>query len=113
MKYLAFVPTLLLAGCAIHGSWLDDIGKPPRPPVAMSSEQAVQLAQEAAQLRARADTVRGQLAQETDRRQRLRYYEELRDLGDQLVPLERALMEAGRPARMPAHPPATGPSAAA
>jgi hypothetical protein len=102
--FLALVP-VLLAGCAIHGSWLDEIGKPPRPPVAMEDAQAHRLAQEAAQLRARAEAIRLQLARETDRRQRFRHYEALRRLDDDLVPLERALLDAGRPARIvPATP---------
>jgi hypothetical protein len=96
--FLALAP-VLLAGCAIHGSWLDEIGKPPRPPVAMDDAQARQLAQEASELRARAEAIRLQLARETDRRQRFRHYEALRKLDDDLVPLERALIDAGRPAR--------------
>jgi hypothetical protein len=103
--FLALAP-LLLAGCASYGSWLDEIGKPPRPPVAMDEAQAQQLSQEAAQLRSRAEAMRAQLARETDRRERFRHYEALRRLGDDLVPLERALLDAGKPVRATSAPPA-------
>ncbi|MDB5872539.1 MAG: hypothetical protein JWQ07_1981, partial [Ramlibacter sp.] len=43
--------------------------------------------------------LRAKLAAETDRRQRFRYYDELRDIGNALVPLERELRDAGIPAR--------------
>ena len=98
MKFVIFVP-VLLAGCAVSGSWLDNIGRPVRPPVAMSDKQAADIAGEAAQLRGQADSLRARLSSESDRRQRFRYYEELRILGDRLVPLERQLLDAGRPPR--------------
>jgi hypothetical protein len=93
--FLALAPALL-AGCAIHGSWLDEIGKAPRPPVAMEDAQARHLEEEAAHLRGRAEAIRLLLARETDRRQRFRHYEALRRLGDDLAPVERALLDAGR-----------------
>ncbi len=99
MKLSASLAALLLSGCASHGSWLDDIGKPPIPRVAISDEQAVQLAQEAAQLRGQAEALRVRLARESDRRQRFRYYEELRGIGDRLTPVERQLLDAGRALR--------------
>lgn len=82
-----------------HGSWLDAVGKPAKPPLVMSDEQAGVLLQEAAQLRGEADAVRSRLAGERDRIQRLRYYDELRALGDRLAPIERSLRDAGRPTR--------------
>ncbi len=99
MKFalVASVP-VLLAGCAIGGSWLDEIGKPHRPPVTISDERASELTVETAQLRARANELRALLALEPERRQRFRYYEDLRHIGDRLRPLQNELRDAGRPA---------------
>jgi hypothetical protein len=104
MKLAALLVLAVLAGCSSvttfeHGSWLDEVGKPPQPPSVMSDEQAGYMLQEAAQLRSRSEALRARLALEADRRQRFRYYEALRDLGDRLVPVERALRDAGRPVR--------------
>ncbi|ROZ77498.1 hypothetical protein [Ramlibacter sp. WS9] len=62
----------------------------------MSTEQAAALTAEALRLRERADAVRVRLASEADRRQRFRYYEQLRLIGDDLRPLEAQLRDAGR-----------------
>ncbi len=96
MKLVASVAVLMLSGCMSYGSWLDQIGKLPNPPRPMSNEQAARLGGEAAGLRGRAEAVRVRLAGEADRRQRVRYYEELRRIGDQLRPLEAQLRDAGR-----------------
>ena len=96
MKLVASVAVLMLSGCMSYGSWLDQVGKPPNPPHSMSNEQAARLGGEAAGLRVRAEAVRVRLAAEADRRERVRYYEELRRIGDQLRPLEAQLREAGR-----------------
>jgi hypothetical protein len=98
MKLVASVAVVLLSGCMSYGSWLDDIGTRPHPPVAMSDEQAAALSTETARLRGQAEAVRVRLASEADRRQRFRYYEELRRIGDDLHPLEAQLRDAGRPA---------------
>jgi hypothetical protein len=108
MKLAATLALVLLAGCAGQGAMLDEMGRPPQPPLAMSDEQAGYLLQQATQLRERADAVRVRLAREGDRRQRFRYYEELRALGDRLAPVERVLRDSGRPIRS-----AGGPSPAA
>lgn len=109
MKLATCLAAALLAGCSSygtwspgawsHGSWLDDIGRPASPPLVMSDEQAGHLQREAAQLRGESEAVRVRLAGERDRLQRLRHYEELRALGDRLVPIERALRDAGRATR--------------
>jgi hypothetical protein len=100
MKLIACLSAaLLLSGCAVYGSWLDKVGKAPQPPVAMSDATAAELSAEARDLRARADVTRLALQHEPDRRQRFRYYEELRHIGDSLVPIERQLLDAGRSAR--------------
>lgn len=96
MKLVASVAVVLLSGCMSYGSWLDDIGKRPNPPVDMSNEQAAELSAEALRLRSQADAIRVRLASEADRRQRFRYYEELRRIGDDLRPLEAQLRYAGR-----------------
>jgi hypothetical protein len=96
MKVIAGFAVMLLAGCASHGSWLDAVGKPPQPPAVMSDETAAATAGQAAQLRVRAELVRARLARETDRRERIRDYRELEDIGGNLRPLERSLEEAGR-----------------
>ncbi|MBG9389740.1 hypothetical protein [Caenimonas aquaedulcis] len=62
----------------------------------MSDEQAAVLIGEARELRHRGHSIRLALAAEKDRRQRFRYYEALRDIGDSLVPIERRLLDAGR-----------------
>lgn len=101
MKFLAILPALLLTGCAYvnnqtYGSWLDSFGNPPRPPVALSDDAAAQVKQQLAQLRGEAQAVRARLAHEPDRRQRIRYYDELLSIDDRLIPLERQLRDAGR-----------------
>jgi hypothetical protein len=96
MKLVAGVAVVLLSGCMSYGSWLDDIGKRPNPPVEMSNEQAAALTVEASRLRGEAETIRVRLAAEADRRQRFRYYEQLRRIGDDLRPLETQLRYAGR-----------------
>jgi hypothetical protein len=99
MKFVLYLPAVLLAGCAVSGSWLDRVGVPPHPPVAMSDEQASALRGEARDLRTREEAIRVALATEKDRKQRLRHYEELRRIGDQVVPIERQLLDAGRAPR--------------
>jgi hypothetical protein len=113
-KILLCLSVLVLAGCAgvsgsrfdlsgsrfdIAGSRLDKIGALPRPPVEMSNERAVALATRAGQLRAQEETIRVKLATEANRHQRIRYYEALRQLGNERAPIERELIEAGRAPR--------------
>lgn len=107
MKLAMLLVVAALCGCSTnarvgsweYGSWLDRVGAPARPPLSMSDEQANALSQEAALLRGRADAIRVLLAREADRRQRFAHYQELRDLGDRLAPIERTLRDAGRPVR--------------
>jgi hypothetical protein len=99
MKFFLCLPAILLAGCAVSGSWLDKVGARPNPPVAMSDEQASALRGDARDLRAREEAIRVALATEKDRKQRLRQYEELRRIGDQVIPIERQLLDAGRAPR--------------
>ena len=99
MKLVLCLPAILLAGCAVSGSWLDRVGVPPHPPVTMSDEQASALMGEARDLRAREEAIRVALATEKDRRERIRRYEELRRIGDQVIPIERQLLDAGRAPR--------------
>ena len=101
MKLLAILPALLLTGCAYvnnfsYGSWLDRVGSPPSPPVAMPDDAAAQVMQQVVQLRGDAQAVRARLSHEPDRRQRIRYYDELLSINDRLKPLERQLRDAGR-----------------
>lgn len=84
-----------------YGSWLDRVGKRPNPPVEMSQEDATALRQEAGRLRAEADAIRVQLASESDRVQRYRFYSEIRKIDDELVPIERLLLDARRSPRTP------------
>jgi hypothetical protein len=111
MKLVAWIPLVLLAGCTSyvsHGSWLEAVGKLPQPPAAMSDEEARATAAQAAQLRSQADAVRARLARETDRRERIRDYRTLDDIGWGLQPLERRLEEAGRSTVTGAVPAAPG-----
>jgi hypothetical protein len=112
MKLALILAVAALCGCSTsrygsweYGSWLDRVGATARPPVAMGEEQARALSQEASQLRNRAEAVRVLLAHEADRRERFRHYEELRDLGERLAPIERSLRDAGRPVRSASLPP--------
>jgi hypothetical protein len=105
-KFFPVLATIFLAGCASHafdgianrshGSWLDHVGKRPNPPLEMSNDEAAVLSAETLRLRGQADTIRVRLAAEADRRQRFRYYEQLRRIGDDLRPLEAQLRDAGR-----------------
>jgi hypothetical protein len=111
MKLFAWMPVMLLAGCTSyvsHGSWLESVGKPPQPPLAMSDNDARAIAAQAAQVRGQADALRGRLAHETDRRERVRDYRELNDLGWSQRALERRLEESGRSAVTGAVPAAPG-----
>jgi hypothetical protein len=101
MKLVAWMPVMLLAGCTSyvsHGSWLDSIGRPPQPLVAMSDEEAHAAAAQAAALRAQANALRTKLAHETDRRERVRGYRQLEDIGSSVRPLEGRLEQSGRSA---------------
>ncbi|MES2634557.1 MAG: hypothetical protein V4669_16425 [Pseudomonadota bacterium] len=98
---LSFVALLPACATREYGSWLDQIGRRPNPPVDMSQDEAVALRDQAIRLRAEANAIRVQLASETDRVQRFRYYSELRKIDDDLVPIERQLLDARRPSRTP------------
>ena len=113
MKLAMILVVAALCGCSTskfssweYGSWLEQVGAPAQPRLAMSEEQARTLSQEATQLRTRSEAVRILLSKELDRRQRYRHYAELRDLGERLAPIERALRDAGRPLRSALSPPA-------
>jgi hypothetical protein len=111
MKLVALIPVMLLAGCTSyisHGSWLESVGKLPQPPVAMTDEEARATAAQVAALRSQADAVRSRLAHEADRRERIRDYRELDDIGWSLQPLERRLEQAGRSTVTGAVPAAPG-----
>jgi len=102
MKYAVLIlAPALLAGCASsnYGSWLDAMGRPVRPPAAMSDEEARSLGEQALALRTHAANLRLQLAQETDRVQRFLEYDELRRIGNELAPIEQHLRDAGRAPR--------------
>ncbi|WP_048438225.1 hypothetical protein [Caenimonas sp. SL110] len=98
---LSFVALLPACASVEYGSWLDQIGKRPNPPVEMSPDEAVALRDQAMRLRSEADAIRTQLASETDRVQRFRYYSEIRKIDDELVPIERQLLDARRLSRAP------------
>ena len=110
MKFFVLLPAVLLvAGCAAnYGSQLDNVGKLPNPPVAMSADEGRDLTSQAEALRSQADAIRAQLALEKDRVKRIRQYGELRLIEDRLVPLERRLADAGRPSRGAARAPTPG-----
>ncbi|MES2785179.1 MAG: hypothetical protein V4684_06920 [Pseudomonadota bacterium] len=98
---LSFVALLPACATREYGSWLDQVGKRPNPPLAMTPEEAGVLREQAVRLRAEADAIRIQLASETDRVQRFRYYSVIREIDDELVPIERELLDARQPSRMP------------
>ncbi len=102
---LVSVLVSVLSGCMSYGSWLDQVGKPPNPLNVMSTEHAVLLGAQAAQLRGQAESLRVRLASEGDRRQRLGHvmehqggdgHVELRRIGDRLHPIEAQLRSAGK-----------------
>ena len=104
MKLLAPLAVLMLSGCMSYGSWLQDVGKLPDPPHAMTNEQAAELTAEVARLRGQAEAMRVRMAGEADRVQRFRYYDELQYIGGLLQPLEAQLRNAGRTAGRPLAP---------
>jgi hypothetical protein len=102
IKLIALLPTVMLVGCMSYGSWLDQVGSRPNPPLVMSDSQAEALTQEADRIRGEAESVRARLAGEADRVKRVEHYRELQRIGERLAPLERSLQDAGRPLRTPA-----------
>ena len=120
-RFTPLIATIVLAGCASHvsgdrldalleqpwfegshrtyGSWLQDLGKRPDPPVPMSDAQAREFSGQSQQLRAQAEAIRVELAREPDRLARVKHYRALRRIGDVLRPIERQLDNAGRLAR--------------
>jgi hypothetical protein len=102
MKYAAvLLAAFVLSGCArmsdrLHGSWLDQVGKPASPPVAISDERAAMLTAEVLRLRAESEEIRRKLSNEKDRVQRVAHLRDLRVVRDRLRPVERVLQDARR-----------------
>jgi hypothetical protein len=90
---------LTLAGCAgvndrSYGSWLGAMGRP----VArgdISADGAKELAAQVQSLQKQAETIRVRMAHESDRVKRVEYLRELQAIGDQLRPLQQALLQGG------------------
>jgi hypothetical protein len=93
---------LLLAGCAgpdywEHGEWLDHVSVRPEHPVQHSAEEQQALQTEADQLRSQAEAIRVKLAAEKRRDVRISQMKQLKDIGDNLRPVERALQGGPMP----------------
>lgn len=93
-----------LAGCAgpdywDHGDWLDHVSVRPEHPVAHSAAERQALMVQSDQLRAQAEAVRVKLAAEKSREQRIAQLKQLRDIGDNLRPVENALQGGPMPYR--------------
>ena len=101
MKLFALIPVIALAGCASqdYGSWLDQVGRLPNPRVQMGEQEASDLTADAIRLRVEAEVLRLQLIAETNRVKRMDRYIELTMVNDQLAPIERRLIDAGRVSR--------------
>ena len=100
----------LLAGCApftqlSYGSWLDRVGKRETARYPYTAEEAQAQRARATELHARADATRVQLAAEKDRVQRIRYMDQLEDIGDELRPIEKNLRAGGTNSRRVPPPP--------
>jgi hypothetical protein len=95
---------LLLAGCANpdywdHGEWLDHVSVRPEHPVQHSDQEQQALQSEADQLRAQAEAIRVKLASEKSRDERIAQMKQLKDIGDNLRPVENALQGGPIPYR--------------
>lgn len=116
MKFLALLlAAAALAGCSSlkqqsHGSWLDRVGRPRPAAHAPAAGQAQAVREQQASLQARADALRVKLAAEPDRVQRIAYFRQLMNLGDELRGLEEAA-RAGRTERRRLPTPAEYPQA--
>lgn len=110
MKHLApLAVAVALAGCALvddrsYGSWLDHVGERKVARYPFTDQERAALQAKAAQLEARADGVRLQLAGEKDRVKRIAYMHELEDIGGDLQPVQQALREGGTQRRRYAPP---------
>jgi hypothetical protein len=105
MKIIAaFLAAALLAGCApfnrlSYGSWLERVGKRETARYPYTPEEAQAQRSRAAELHARADAMRVQLAAEKDRVERIRFMDQLEDIGDELRPIEKNLRAGGTNSR--------------
>jgi hypothetical protein len=96
--------TALLCGCAgpdywDHGEWLDHVSVRPEHPVQHSAQEQQALKTEADQLRTQAEAIRVTLAAEKSREQRIAQRKQLKDIGDNLRPVENALEGGPMPYR--------------
>lgn len=90
---------VLLAGCstvsAVRDAWSWDPSAPRQSSaVVLPPEQVSAMASRLAELQLRRNQIRTRIGAEPDIRVRLRLYEELHSVGQQLSPLERQLMAA-------------------
>lgn len=105
MKFLPVVlTTALLAGCGTinqmsYGSWLEHVGERKSAKYPLTPEETATMQARAAELRARADGLRLNLAAEKERTQRIAIYGQLEDVDDELRPIERQLRERGTNSR--------------
>jgi hypothetical protein len=111
MKFIALpLAAVLLAGCTpfsrlSYGSWLERVGRPEPARYAYTPEEAQAQRARAAELHARADALRVQLAAEKDRVQRIRYMGQLESIGDEIRPIEKNLRAGGTNTRRVPPPP--------
>ncbi len=96
---LSLAALALLAGCstvsAVRDAWNWDPTAPqPRSRVVLAPEQAGAMTNRLAELQLRRNEIRARIGAEPDIRVRLRLYEELHSVGQQLSPLERQLTAA-------------------
>jgi hypothetical protein len=103
---------LALSGCAGgveqwgHGDWLDRVSVRPEHPVAHTPEEQQVLRAEADRLKGEGEAVRQQIAAEKSRVRRFAGLQRLKEIGDELRPVESALQGGPLPARYqpePAH----------
>ena len=102
---------LALSGCAGgieqwgHGDWLDRVSTRPQNPVAHTPEEQQALRAEADRLKADGEALRQQMAGEKSRVRRFVSLERLKEIGDELRPVENALQGGPMPPKYQPEPP--------
>jgi alkylation response protein AidB-like acyl-CoA dehydrogenase len=100
----------VLAGCAggiayrSHGEWLDHVSTRPAVVEQHTPEQQQALQAEAARLRAEGEALRQQMAMEKSRVRRVGQLGRLEEIGDELRPVEKALLGGPMPPRYKPEP---------
>lgn len=102
--------TFVLGGCAggieywSHGDWLDRVSRRPVVVEQHTPEEQRELQTEAARLRTEGEAVRQQVATEKSRVRRMAQLSRLKEIGDELRPVEDALQGGPLPPKYKPEP---------